>query len=122
MKLSILFIANAIFAAFGAFSLLVAPEQTFSAYGATLDKSGIFVAHILGATVLGMAVISYLFRNIKDKAALKPILLAFIITHAGSTIFALSAATTGLFNQMVWVDVIAHAAFAAGFGYHLTKK
>ena len=44
MKLSIVFIANAIFAAFGGLSLLLAPQQTFSAYGATLDPGGVFVA------------------------------------------------------------------------------
>ena len=122
MQLSILFIANAIFASFGAFSLLLAPTQIFSSYGATLNPSGIFVAHILGITILAIAVMSFLAKDIKDKTALTAVLIAFIIAHIGSAVFALMAAITGFFNQMVWGDVIIHTAFAVGFGYYLPKK
>jgi len=122
LKLKTVFIINAAFAAFGGLSLLLAPEQTFSSYGATLNPGGVFVAHILGVTVLGVSVISYMFRNVRDKHALKPVLIGFIIAHAGSAVFAFLAAVTGLFNQMVWFDVIAHGVLAAGFGYYLQSK
>lgn len=122
MKLSYVFIANAVFALIGSLSLLVAPEQTFSSYGAALDQSGVFIAHMLGVVVLGIGIISYLFRKIKERSALRPVLIGFTVTHVGSTIFAFWAATAGLFNQMVWGDVIIHGALAVGFGYYLTKK
>ena len=97
-------------------------DAAFSSYGATLNPGGVFVAHILGVTVLGVGVISYMFRNVKEKHALKPVLIGFIIAHVGSAIFAFLAAVTGLFNPMVWVDVAAHGVLAAGFGYYLQRK
>lgn len=122
MKLSTLFIANAIFALFGALSLLLMPEKIMASYGATLNESGKFLAQILGTTVLAMAAISYQARNLKDKNALKVILIGFLIAHVGSGIFALMAVSSGVLNSMGWVDVLAHGLLAIGFGYFLANK
>lgn len=122
MKLSTLFVANSVFALIGSLSLLLAPLLTFESYGSSLNPDGMFVAHILGVTVLGVAVLSYAAKNITDRTALNWIMVSFIIAHVGSAILATAAAANGLFNSMIWVDVIAHGAFALGFGYYLIKK
>lgn len=122
MKLSILFLLNAIFAAMGAAVLILMPAQTMASYGASLNEGGVFLAHIMGVTILGIAVLSYLVRNVKDGEIVRPVLMSFVIAHGGSFLFALMAMTGGVLNQMTWFDVIAHGAFAAGFGYYLLRK
>jgi len=118
-KLSTLFIINAAFALLGALGLLFMPDQLMASYGSTLTESGIFLSQIMGTILLGIAVISYLAKDIKDKIALNALLTGFIIAHAGGFIISLLAASSGVLNQMAAVDIFIHGVFAAGFGYFL---
>lgn len=91
-------------------------------YGTSVNDTGKFLAQILGIVVLGIAAISYLAKDVKDKTALKAILVGFVIAHVGSAIFTLTATLSGLLNQMGWADGVIHGLLAAGFGYYLTTK
>lgn len=90
-----------------------------ASYGPTLTDSGRFLAQIMGTMLLGIAVISYLAKDIKDKLALNALITGFIIAHAGAFIITLLATSSGLLNQIAAVDILIHGVLAAGFGYFL---
>lgn len=97
-------------------------DSMMANYGVTLNESGKFLTQVVGITILGIATISYMARDVKDSKALKAILSGFIIAHVGTLLFAIDAIGSGVINQMGWVDVLIHGALAAGFGYFLAKN
>lgn len=122
MTLSIVLIINAIFAGLGGLGLVLMPDQLINPYGATLNDGGRFMSQLLGVILLGLAAISWNFRNIKTKEDRKMLLPGFIIAHAGAAAFGFAAYNNGLFNSMIWVDVIMHAALGVAFAYYLFIK
>lgn len=122
MKLSTIFILNALFALLGGVGLLLIPNQLMVPYGAPLDKGGVFMAQILGTVLLGIAAISWNSRNLKDREALNVILLGFIIAHVGSGLLGLHAGFTGRLGSMIWGDVAAHGLLGFAFAYYRFGK
>jgi hypothetical protein len=67
------FVINAVFALMGGLGELLTPQQLVGSFVPSLDAGGEFIARNTGAFQLGTAVISFLARNIQDRAALKAI-------------------------------------------------
>jgi len=66
VKLSVLMILNAIFALLGGLGLVLMLVKLMAPYGVFLDKGGMFIAQILGMVLLGLSVMFFLARNVKD--------------------------------------------------------
>lgn len=113
---------NAVFATFGGLGLTLVPAQMVTPYGFSLTPGGILMSQFLGVVLLGITVISWDLRNVKEGNVRDVVLSGFIVVHVGSTIVPIMAIQSGLMNSMGWIDVAAHGLLAAGFGYYRLKK
>lgn len=119
MKLSYFFIANALLAVVGGLGLLVMPEQLMSSQGTSLNAGGVYIARIMGMLLLGMALVSWQVRNLKDGDLLKPLLSAFALVHLGIVVLNIWALNSNLVNSTGWGDIVLHGALGSGFLYYL---
>jgi hypothetical protein len=122
-NLKTLFVINAVFALIGGLGELLTPQQLVGSFVPSLDAGGEFIARNMGAFQLGTAVISFLARNIQDRAALKAILTGFLVIHTGITLVAIQhGMPRGLMSAETTVDIVIHGLLAVGFGYFLFAK
>ena len=104
-------------------SFLLAPVQTLSMYGVTLDVSGHYLARYLGCAFLGFAVLTWFARNanLKDET-MKAILLGEFTLCITSFVASLFDKFYGVGNNLVWSTVIIYLLLAVGFGYFRFSK
>jgi len=117
MTLGNLFIVNAVISlVFGVASVLT-PALLMSFYGITLSPAGILVARLLGATFLGICVLTWFARNAADSDARQAIVLALFVENAVGFIVALLGQLAGLANPFGWSIVAIYLLLALGYGY-----
>jgi hypothetical protein len=122
MKLSYLFIANALFIGLSGLGMLLMPVQLLESYGAMVDANSQALAQLIGILALGMAITSWLARNLKEKDALVAILSGFAVSHLGAAVLAYLAMSQGVWNTMTWFDIAAHLVLGGGFAYYLYNR
>ncbi|MBI2033113.1 MAG: hypothetical protein HYT10_01465 [Candidatus Levybacteria bacterium] len=118
MKLSTVFLINAIFAGFGGFGLVVMPAALMAPYGPELNTAGIFVAQLLGVTLLGTSYIYWATRNVKDRPILYTLSFGAFCIHLAALVLGLWSYQIHALNNMIFVDVFLHGLLAGGFGYY----
>ena len=104
-------------------AFLLAPAQTMSMYGVTLDISGQYVGRYLGSAFLGIAVVTWFARNAKPKdEAMRAIILGDFILCITGFVTSLFDKFYGPGNNLVWSTVIIYLLLAVGFGYYQFGK
>ena len=111
-------IAAALAFAFGLAFILV-PAQLMSLFGVTLQEGGQWVARYLGSAFLGIAVLTWLGRNVDDGKAMRAILLGNFVLSVTGLIVAVLDAFLGVGNALIWLDVAIYLFLTVGFGYYL---
>lgn len=117
MTLGNLFVVNAVISlVFGVASVL-APALLLSTYGITLSPAGILVARLLGATFLGICVLTWFARDAADSVARQAIVLGLFVENAIGFIVALLGQLAGVPNAFGWSIVAIYLLLALGYGY-----
>ena len=119
MKLSNLFVLNAIVALLFGLGFVLMPEQVVDLYDVTLDDAGIYIANIFGAALLGFATMSWIARNSGASDARKGLMWGLFVEHVVGFVFSLMAQTAGLMNAMGWSIVAIYGILALGYAYFL---
>jgi len=122
MKLSTLFVINAILALLFGLGFLLIPTTLVSFYGIQLDAAAVYVARLLGAAYLGYAIISWLFQNSKAASEVRTFVLTLFVTESLAFVVSLVYQLQGLANALGWSTVVIFLLMAAGFGYFYWKK
>ena len=122
MKLSNLFLLNAIIATFYGLSLALAPGWLLSLYGLEGAPGERYLAQLFGAALLAFAVISWSFRSMPASDARRAVVLAFFVGDVVGLIFGLLGQTADVLNSLGWVIVLLYLVLAAGFGYFYFVK
>ena len=122
MKLKTILVINAILLVLFAFPSIFAAEALAKPYGVTLDPVAKHNVQTLGAFYLGLAVLSWMSRNVTDSNAIRAILLAFFITYSVSMIIGIIDMLSGLGNAAGWSSVVIYLLLLLGFGYYLFVK
>jgi hypothetical protein len=113
MKLNTLMILTAIVAFIFGLGFILAPLQSMSLYGNTLEGAGIFIARYFGAALLGYAFLAWFTRNTASKGLMAGFFAAMVLGFA----VALYDAIAGTHNGLVWLNVVIYLLLAIGFGY-----
>jgi len=123
MKLSALMIINAVITAVFGIAFVIIPEQVFSLYGLVEPIPGLnYTGQLFGVSLVTIAVLSWLARNVEDSAARGAIVLAFLIGDGIGFIVALIAQLGGIVNTVGWSTVAIYLFLAIGFGYFKFAK
>jgi hypothetical protein len=82
MKLNVFMTIVAIVAGLFGLGFVFTPEQLMSVYGATPDASTNYMAQLLGAALIGIAVILWLCKDAEDSPVRQAILLGLFVAEA----------------------------------------
>jgi hypothetical protein len=123
VKLSTLFIVNAVVAILFGLAFLLAPASMTEIYGLEADvgsdyvQGAEFVARFAGAAFIAFGVLTWQARYSADSTARRAIVLAFLVGYVLGFIVALIAQLQGVYNALGWSTVVIYLLFALGFGY-----
>jgi hypothetical protein len=117
MKFNTFLAIAAVLAALYGLGFFLIPAQTVGFYGITLDENGLFVARYLGSAFLGVAVLTWLARNLTSQEALRPIMLGDFVISLTGLLVAVWDAFAGDGNALSWATVVIYLFLALGFGY-----
>lgn len=98
-------------------AFVLAPAQLVSFYGMTLDPAGQWIGRFLGAQLVGVAVITWLVRNVPAGGALSAVMIGNLVATTIALVIAVLQGVSGIGNVMVWSTAVVYAFLAAGFGY-----
>ncbi len=117
MKLNLFLIINAVIAAVFGIIFALIPAQAAQMYGLTATASLNYVTRLFGIALIGIAVLSWLVKNVADSDARKAILLAFLVMDALGFVWTLIGQLRGVVNTLGWLSVVIYLLLAVGFGY-----
>jgi hypothetical protein len=101
---------------FGAAFALV-PGAVASVYGYDMEPVGTLMSRYLGAALIGIGLICFLFRGVADAGALQAVTLALFIGDAIGAVVALWGQFGPTARPLGWLNVAIWALLALGLGY-----
>jgi len=122
MKLKTVLVINAILLGFFGLTQTLTPTAVAAPFGVTLDPVAKHQVQSLGAYYLGLAVLSWMARNVTDANALRAILLAFFISYSIATIIGIIDLLSVPWNALGWSNIVLYLLLISGFGYYLFVK
>ena len=96
---------------------LLFPGPLMAFFGVTLDSSGMFVARLYGASLIGNLFLTWFARNDTGSEALKAAVLGLFVYDAIGFVVALVAVLSGVMNTLGWAVVALYLFLTLGFGY-----
>lgn len=114
-------IAAVLYFGFG-LGLLLAPAPFMSVYGVTLDPGGALMTRILGAALIGFALLFWRARALAASPALHAVFLASFVYNLLDLPIVTIATISGVMSSVGWSAVGLHVFLAAGFGYLAFKR
>jgi hypothetical protein len=102
---------------------VVVPGPLMGLYGVSLDAVGTVIGQLFGAALIGFGALNWLARGLHnhDAEALRPILMANLVSDALGFVLALFAQISGRagVNALGWSTVVIYLLLALGFAYFL---
>jgi len=117
MKLSNLFIVNAVIALGYGISLVLVPATVLSLHGMTQGPSERLAGQFFGAALIALGLLTWFARNAADSEARRAIVLAQSISTAIGVIVGVLGTLSGVMNAVGWLGVGLYLLLALGYGY-----
>ena len=117
MRLNVLLLVSALIAGVFGVAFVVASGPLLSVYGVTLDKAGTLVAQLFGASLIGVAVLNWLARNVTDPDARRAVVVANLTQDGVGFVVILIGQLAGIPNALGWSNVAIYLLLALAFGY-----
>jgi hypothetical protein len=116
-KTPLLILAALFHGALGLLALIV-PTTTANVFGMSPDEAVDPIIRLLGATLIGVALVFWVARNAADARLVRGVLVAGLVINALSFAIVAHAITGGLMGPRTWVTATIRLLFAIGFAYH----
>lgn len=122
MTLKNFFTLFAVLAALFGIGFVAAPNEVLKMYGVPGSAHIALMARLFGGTLLGLAIIQWFARSLRDDAAVTALLMGLGVSHAVNFLIAIAATLAGTINALGWSTVLIYAIGAAGCGYFLKER
>jgi len=122
MKLGTFMAIAAVLAFVFGLAFILVPAQMMSSYGVTLEAAGQWVGRYLGSAFLGVAVLTWLGRNVTPGDARRAILLGLFVLSVTGLVVTVQDRIYGSGNALVWSTVAIYLFLTVGFGYFQFSK
>jgi hypothetical protein len=122
MKLNTFMTITAIVAIIFGLGFILVPEPSLKPYGTTTDLTGLFLGRYFGASLIGIAFITWLTRNAPASATRKGLLAGLFVTMVLGFVVALYDKFAGAGNALIWLNVAIYFLLGVGFGYFAFMK
>ncbi|NUQ85007.1 MAG: hypothetical protein HUU11_09860 [Anaerolineales bacterium] len=109
-------IAAVAYFSFGA-GLLLAPVPFMCVFGVGLDPGGTMLSRILGAALIGFAMVFWRMQGDLQNSTVRELLLASFVYNLIDLPVVFEATLSGTMGVMGWSAVLLHLLLAVGFGY-----
>lgn len=107
-RLSVLFLANAVFTFVGGLALLFLPEKVM--YGVHIDRQYYFLFYLLGASAFSLAVVSFFARGFREKESIRAAVCTFLAFHGITALVGVYSMFMGA-STFISVNAAVHAIF-----------
>ncbi len=121
MKFKTLLTINAILAIGTGLAGVLIPDRLLSNYGVSLARMGLVIYQFWGTTLIGLGMLAWFARNIKDSGLQRAIALSLLITNALSCFMAIRGQAAGA-NDFGWSTVALFLFLTLGFGTFVFKQ
>jgi len=122
MKFQTLMIIKAVVCLCLGVPILLAPEFTYSLFGASLNPAGIVAAREYGASLIGNLMLTWFARNAIESEARWAITLDLCLYDVIGFVVTLMAQFAGVLGPLGWFAAVIYLFFAVGFGYFLMPQ
>lgn len=122
MKLSNLFVINAIVSLVYGISFVLVPTTVLSLYGMTQGSSEALAGQFFGVALIAIGLLTWFARNVTDSEAQRAIILALLISDVVGIIVALLGTLSGAVNAVGWSAVGIYLLLALGYAYFQFMK
>jgi hypothetical protein len=107
--------------------LLVMPGTLMAVYGLTLDAGGMFLGRVLGAVLVGLAIVFWRARSTREGELVRAAVWAGLLHNALLVIVILAGVLSGAIIWTGWPAAGLHVILAIGFvaierRYRTTEK
>jgi hypothetical protein len=117
MKLPLFLSIKAVISIVSGLALLLIPGALMGLAGVTLDPGGTVMARLLGALLIGSAVMCWTARNADPSVGREAFVLGLFVADTLGFVVILLAQLAGLMTGLGWVFVLLWLLLAAGLGY-----
>jgi hypothetical protein len=117
MKISTLFLINAILAIGHGLGFILLPSMLFAIYRVPIAPGAVLLDQLFGVQLLFIAIVVWYARDLRDGQALGAIVLGGIVTCAAGTVVKAKALADGIFGPMGWLAVTIYALLTLGYLY-----
>lgn len=121
MKFKTLLTINSVLAFFAGVACVLVPAQLLSSYGVSLVPMELVIYQFWGAALIGLGMLTWFARNIKEPALQKTFALSLFITNGISCVMAIRGQYAGA-NDFGWSTVALYSSLALVFGAFMLKK
>ncbi len=111
------FMVHAIVAIVYALGFLILPRAVSHLYGVTSDLAAILAFRYFGVALLGVGLIFWFARDVKDAEARKAILGGSAIANQIGLVVTLWGTASGIMNWLGWTAALLYALLIAGCFY-----
>ena len=118
MKLSYVFIYQAVVSLLLGIVALAVPETLGTTYGASLDKTAQTMAQYFGAAAITIGLVAWFLRNAPPSTERLWVVRSLALGALLSLIPDTLAITNGLVNALGWLNVALAIISTLGFGYY----
>ena len=90
MKLSVLFIINAVVAVLFGLAFVLIQAMTLTFYAVELPTPGIYIARLFGGALIGFGIVTWMLRNASEKSSeVRGVLLGLWVSELLGFVFSL---------------------------------
>jgi hypothetical protein len=122
MKLKTLLVIGTVVAGVFGLAFVFVPGQVIAAYGITADAGLKYVGQLFGASLIGIAVLTWFAKDTPESEARTAILRALFVFNGLALVVTLLAQLNGVANALGWSSVAIFLLFAIGYAYFLWPK
>lgn len=122
MKLNVFMIISAIIALFFGVAFIIAPAWSLNIYGVSPDVNTEFLGRYFGASLIGIAFLTWLIRNAAPSITRHGVLVALFVSMLLGFVVSVYDKFAGNSNEFVWLNVGIYLFLAIGFGYYAFVK
>lgn len=95
------------------------PAELGATFGVPPEPHNIVTSRFLGSVLLGLGVITWLARDFRDWAAVRSVLIGFVVGDVLVTLVNIWATIQGLVNALAWGSTIVNVLLLLGALYFL---
>jgi hypothetical protein len=122
MKLSHLFIFNAIVALVFGIGFVLLPTAVYNVFGVEVSPAANTAGQLFGVELVAVGLLCWFVQNARDSAVIPKIILALLVADLLGVIVTAMATLSGVMNPLGWITVVLYLTLVIGYAYFWLRR